>query len=438
VIRSLNYVSAEEAVKNIRSGERVFIHSAAATPQLLVNAMTARGDELHDVELVSIHTEGDAPYLDTRFDGVFHLNTFFVGANSRAAVGTGMASYVPIFLSEIPNLFRSGVMPLDVALVQVSPPDKHGYCSIGVSVDITNAAIETARHVIAQVNENMPRVHGNGIIHASAIDALVQCNEPIFEMTPPTPSASELKIGDFVAGLVEDGATLQAGIGAVPDAALRALRGHRDLGVHSEMFSDGVMQLVKCGAVTGRKKIKQWGKIVAGFCMGSRALYDFVDDNPMIEMRDIAYVNDTSIIRINPRVTAINSALEVDITGQVCADSLGTRQYSGVGGQIDFIRGASLSSGGKPIIALNSVTGRGESRIVALLKPGASVTTSRAHVHYVVTEYGVAYLYGKNLRQRASALIEIAHPDHREQLERDAFAVFHGHESRYQSLGNDR
>jgi 4-hydroxybutyrate CoA-transferase len=424
---SLNYVTAEEAVKNIKSGERVFLHSAAATPQLLVDALTARGDELRSVELASIHTEGSAPYLDPRYDGIFHLNTFFVGANTREAVGNGMASYVPIFLSEIPNLFRSGKMPLDVALVQVSPPDKHGFCSIGVSVDITNAAIETAKHVIAQVNENMPRVHGNGIIHVSTIDALVECSDPIFEIVPPAPSPTDMKIGNFIAALVEDGATLQTGIGGVPDAALRALRGHRNLGMHSEMFSDGVMGLVECGALNGRNKFKQWGKIVAGFCIGSRALYDFVDDNPLIEMRDISYVNDTSIIRTNPKVTAINSALEVDITGQVCADSLGSTQYSGVGGQVDFIRGAALSKGGKPIIALNAVTSRGQSRIVAQLKPGASVTTSRAHVHYVVTEYGVAYLYGKNLRQRASAMIDIAHPDHREQLERDAFAVFHRH-----------
>lgn len=422
-----HYVTAEEAVKNIKSGERVFLHSAAATPQLLVDALTARAGELQGVELVSIHTEGAAPYLDPRYDGVFHLNTFFVGANTRAAVANGMASYVPVFLSEIPALFRSGRMPLDVALVQVSPPDKHGFCSIGVSVDISNAAIETARHVIAQVNENMPRVHGNGIIHVSSMDALVRCDSPIFEINPPPPSPLEARIGGYIAELVEDGATLQTGIGAIPDAALRSLRNHRNLGMHTEMFSDGVMDLVECGALNGRKKFKQWGKIVAGFCMGSRALYDFVDDNPLIEMRDISYVNDTAVIRTNPKVTAINSALEVDITGQVCADSLGSSQYSGVGGQVDFIRGAALSEGGRPIIALNALTSHGHSKIVTHLKPGASVTTSRAHVHYVVTEFGVAYLYGKNLRQRASALIAIAHPDHREQLERDAFAIFHRH-----------
>ncbi|MEZ5570910.1 MAG: acetyl-CoA hydrolase/transferase C-terminal domain-containing protein [Halioglobus sp.] len=423
----LNYVTAEEAVRNIRSGERVFIHSAAATPRLLIDALTARGNELQDVELVSIHTEGLAPYLDPCYEGAFHLNTFFVGANTREAVGKGSANYIPVFLSEIPNLFRAGIMPLDVALVQVSPPDKHGFCSLGVSVDITNAAIEMARHVIAQVNCNMPRVHGDGIIHVSRIDALVPCDDPIFEHAMSAPSVAETKIGSFIAELVEDGATLQTGIGGVPDAALRALRHHRDLGMHTEMFSDGAKELVECGALTGQKKARQRGKIVAGFCVGSRALYDFLDDNPMIEMRDISYVNDTAVIRTNPKVTAINSALEVDITGQVCADSLGSTQYSGVGGQVDFIRGAALSEGGKPIIALSATTSHGLSRIVARLKLGASVTTSRAHVHYVVTEYGVAYLYGKNLRQRASALIAIAHPDHREQLERDAFDIFHRH-----------
>ena len=427
MMSSPNYVSADAAVSNIKSGERVFLHSAAATPQLLVDALTARGHELEGVELVSIHTEGPAPYLDPRYAGVFHLNTFFVGANTREAVAQGMASYVPVFLSEIPSLFRSGRMPLDVALVQVSPPDKHGYCSLGVSVDITNAAIETARHVIAQVNENMPRVHGNGIIHVSAMDALVHCDAPIFELQPPEQSETERRIGSNIAELVEDGATLQTGIGGIPDAALQALRGHRHLGMHTEMFSDGAIDLVRCGALTGRQKVRQWGKIVAGFCMGSRALYDFVDDNPMFEMRDISYVNDTAVIRLNPRVTAINSALEVDLTGQVCADSLGHRQYSGVGGQVDFIRGAALSPGGKAIIALNSVTSRGQSKIVGQLKPGASVTTSRAHVHYVVTEYGAVNLYGRNLRQRATALIGIAHPDHREELERQAFEIFRRH-----------
>jgi acyl-CoA hydrolase len=423
----LHYVTAEEAVKNIKSGDRVFLHSAAATPQHLVNALTARGEELEQVELVSIHTEGDAPYLDPKYAGIFNVNTFFVGANTRRAIAQGRADYVPVFLSEIPQLFRSGIMPLDAALVQVSPPDKHGFCSTGVSVDITNSAIDTAKHVIAQVNENMPRVHGNGIIHVSGIDALVECHDPLFEVTPKDPTPTETTIGSFIAELVDDGATLQTGIGGIPNAALAALKDHKSLGMHSEMFSDGIIDLVECGALTGRNKTRQWGKIVAGFCVGSRALYDFIDDNPMIEMRDISYVNDTAVIRTNPKVTAINSAIEVDIFGQVCAESMGSRQFSGVGGQVDFIRGAALSPGGKPIIALNSTTRRGESKIVSQLKPGASVTSSRPHVHYVVTEYGVAYLYGKNLRKRASALIAIAHPDHRQRLEEEAYAILATH-----------
>jgi len=426
-MKILEFVTAEEAVKNINSGDRVFIHSAAATPQHLVDALTARGSELRNVELVSMHTEGTAPYLAPEYDDSFNVNTFFVGANTRQAVGEGLANYIPMFLSEIPGMFRSGMMPLDVALVQVSPPDKHGYCSTGVSVDITNAAIDTAKHVIAQVNENMPRVHGNGIIHVSAIDALVECHDPIFELEKKPPSEVEMTIGNYIASIVDDGATLQTGIGGIPNAALIALKGHKNLGMHTEMFSDGVMELVKCGALTGKEKSRQWGKIISGFCIGTRELYDFIDDNPIVELRDISYVNDTAVIRTNPKVTAINSAIEVDLFGQICADSIGTRQYSGVGGQVDFIRGASLSKGGKPIIALPSQTRRGDSKIVSQLKPGASVTTSRAHVHYVVTEYGVAYLYGKNLRERASALIKIAHPDHQEDLERSAFEIFKRH-----------
>ena len=273
----------------------------------------------------------------------------------------------------------------------------------------------------------MPRVHGNGIIHISSIDALVECHDPLFEMEAKAPTEEEMKIGGYIAELVEDGATLQTGIGGIPNAALKSLGNHKDLGMHTEMFSDGVMELVEKGVLNGRKKVRQWGKIVSGFCIGSRKLYDFIDDNPLVEMRDISFVNDTTIIRTNPKVTAINSAIEVDLFGQVCADSIGRRQFSGVGGQVDFIRGAALSEGGKPIIALNSVTKRGESKIVAMLKPGASVTTSRAHVHYVITEYGVAYLYGKNLRERATELIKIAHPDHRERLEESAFELFKHH-----------
>jgi acyl-CoA hydrolase len=315
-------------------------------------------------------------------------------------------------------------MPLDVAMVQVSPPDRHGYCSLGVSVDVSRAAVQSAKHVIAQVNPQMPRTHGDGLIHFSQFDAMVESNVPLYEHGHPALSQVELAIGRHCAGLVEDGATIQMGIGAIPDAVLAALTGHKRLGIHTEMFSDGLIDLVKRGVVTGQDKKNHPGKIVSSFVMGTRKLYDFVDDNPLVVLLDIAYVNDTAVIRRNPKVTAINSAIEIDLTGQVCADSIGTRQYSGVGGQMDFIRGASLSEGGKPVIALPSVTSRGESRITPCLKQGAGVVTTRAHVQYVVTEYGVAYLYGKNLRQRAAALIEIAHPDHRARLEEEAFRRF--------------
>lgn len=414
------YMSAEEAVKLINSGDRVYIHSVAAAPQPLINAMTARAPELEDVEIVHLHTEGDAPYVKPEYSGTFKTNALFVGANVRKAVNDGRADYLPIFLSEVPGLFRREILPIDMALVQVSPPDKHGYCSLGVSVEATRAALQCAKKAIALVNPNMPRTHGDGIFHASRFNALVQTDEPLHELSIPAPNQVEQKIGNNCAELVEDGATLQMGIGAIPNAVLNALGNHKDLGIHTEMFSDGVIDLVEKGVITGKKKATHPEKIVAGFVMGSRRLYDFMDDNPMIAMLDIEYVNDTAVIRKNPRVTAINSAVEVDITGQVCADSIGTYHYSGVGGQMDFIRGASLSEGGKPIIALPSTTSKGESKIVSQLKPGAGVVTTRAHVHYVVTEYGVANLYGKNLHQRAKALINIAHPDHREDLEKAA------------------
>lgn len=412
------YTTAEEAVKLINSGDRVFIHSVAAAPQPLINAMTARASELEDVEIVHLHTEGEAPYAKPEYSDTFHTNALFVGANVRKAVNQGSADYLPIFLSEVPGLFRQGIMPIDMALVQVSPPDKHGYCSLGVSVDATRAALQEAEKAIALVNPNMPRTHGDGIFHASRFNALVEADEPLHELNIPEPNEVEQKIGRHCAELVDDGATLQMGIGAIPNAVLQSLGNHKDLGIHTEMFSDGVIDLVEKGVITNKKKRKHPEKIVAGFVMGSRRLYDFVDDNPMIAMLDIAYVNDTAVIRKNPKVTAINSAVEVDITGQVCADSIGTYHYSGVGGQMDFIRGASLSEGGKPIIALPSTTSRGESKIVPHLKQGAGVVTTRAHVHYVVTEYGVANLYGKNLRERAQELINIAHPDHREALEK--------------------
>ena len=418
------YTSTEEAVKLINSGDRVFVHSVAAAPQPLVDAMTERSDELEDVEVIHLHTEGEAPYVKPEYSDTFSTNALFVGANVRKAVNEGSADYLPIFLSEVPGLFRKNILPIDMALVQVSPPDKHGYCSLGVSVDVSRAALQCAEKAIALVNPNMPRTHGDGIFHASRFNALVRTEEPLHELSIPKPNETEQQIGQNCAALIEDGATLQMGIGAIPNAVLNALEGHQDLGIHTEMFSDGVIDLVEKGVINGKNKNTHPEKIVAGFVMGSRRLYDFVDDNPMLAMLDIEYVNDTAVIRKNPKVTAINSAVEVDITGQVCADSIGTYHYSGVGGQMDFIRGASLSEGGKPIIALTSTTKKGESKIVPFLKQGAGVVTTRAHVHYIVTEYGAANLYGKNMHQRARALIDIAHPDHREQLEKAAHKRF--------------
>jgi acyl-CoA hydrolase len=413
-------VSAEEAVAVIKSGARVFVHSVAAAPGRLIEAMTARAGELRVVEIVSLHTEGPAPYAAPELAKSFRVNALFVGPNVRRAVEEGRADYLPVFLSEVPSLFRSGILPLDVALVHVSPPDRHGFCSLGVSVDVSRAAVQSARTVVAQVNPRMPRSHGDGLIHVDAIDFMVEVDEPIYEEPPREVTEVERAIGRHCAELVDDGATLQIGIGAIPHATLAALGDHHRLGIHTEMISDGVVDLVEKGVVTGEAKRVHPGKVVAGFALGSKRLYDFLDDNPLVAMLDMAYVNDTAVIRRNPKVTAINSAIEVDITGQVCADSIGDRQYSGVGGQMDFIRGAALSEGGKPIIALPSVTGSGESRIVSMLKPAAGVVTTRAHVHFVVTEHGIADLFGKNLRQRAAALIAIAHPGHRDALAAEA------------------
>lgn len=417
-------VDAAEAVAVVRSGDRVFIHSVAAAPQALITALAARAPALRGVEVVQLHTEGPAPYAAPELAASFRVNALFVGKNVRDAVARGQGDYVPIFLSEVPALFRSRAMPLDVALISVSPPDRHGYCTLGPSVDATRAAVQSARTVVAQVNANLPRTHGDALVHVDDIDLAVWQDDPVPEVRQANLTGLERTIGNYVASLVEDGATLQLGIGAIPEAVLAALADHEDLGVHTEMFSDGVVELVRRGVITGARKRNHPGKVVASFVMGTRDLYDFVDDNPSVLLLDVAYTNDTAVIRRNPAVTAINSALEIDLTGQVCADSLGTYQYSGVGGQMDFIRGASLSERGKPIIAMPSATSRGESRIVPFLKPGAGVVTTRAHVNYVVTEHGVASLYGKNLRQRARALIGIAHPSHREALERAAWERF--------------
>lgn len=421
----MRHVSPEEAVRAIRSDQRVFVHGAAATPLALLRALAARAPELRGVELVHLHTEGESPCTAPGLAASFRSNALFLGANLRDAVARGEADYVPAFLSEMPSLFRQRVLPLDVALVHVSPPDRHGYCSLGVSVDIARAAVDSAAVVIAQVNARMPRSHGDGLVHHSRFTASIAVDDelPGHEVKPSSPL--EAAIGRHCAALIEDGATLQTGIGSIPDAVLAALDQHRDLGVHTEMFSDGVLRLVERGVVNGRRKAVHPGKLVAGFVVGSRRVYDFLDDNPGVAMLDIGYVNDPGVIRRNPRVVAINSAIEIDLTGQVCADSMGTTMWSGIGGQMDFMRGASLSPGGKPIIAMRSVTTNGISRIVPMLQPGAGVVTTRGHVQWVVTEHGAVDLRGKNLRQRAKALISIAHPGHRESLERHARERFH-------------
>ena len=420
----LNFVSKEEAVAHINSGERVFIHGGAATPESLVQALTARNEELSDVEIVHLHTEGSATYAKPEYAKSFHVNVFFVGGNVRPYINLPNVQYIPVFLSEIPSLFRKDIMPLDVAIIQVSPPDTHGFCSLGVSVDIARAATEKAKKIIAQVNPNMPRSLGDSQIHFSCFTAATYSEEPIHEVMVGQPSELELKIGNNIALLVDDGATLQMVIGGIPNAVLACLTSHKNLGIHTEMFSDGILPLVENGIINGSKKKNHPGKIVSSFAMGSRRLYDFIHDNPQVAMLDVGYVNDVSVIRKNPKVTAINSAIEIDLSGQVCADSIGTSIYSGVGGQIDFIRGASLSEGGKPIIAISSSTAKGISKIVPMLKQGAGVVTTRANVHYVVTEYGVANLYGKNIAQRAKMLIDIAHPDHRAELEKKAFEIY--------------
>lgn len=408
--------SAEEAVKNIKSKDRVFIHSVAAAPQTLIKAMTARSNELFGVNIVHIHTEGEAPYVAPGMEEHFKLDAFFIGSNVRKAVNEKRADFIPIFLSEIPLLFKKNILSLDVALIHVSPPDAHGYCTLGVSIDTSLTAIEYAKIVIAQINPKMPRTHGDGMIHQSKINFGVLCNDDLPEMPSHPISEIEKNIGKNVAELVDDGACLQMGIGAIPDAVLSCLGNHKDLGIHTEMFSDGLIGLFNKGAITGARKKIDKHQIVSTFAYGSKNVYDFLNDNPLVKMRDVLYVNSPLNIYRNDQVTAINSALEIDLTGQICADSIGNRMFSGIGGQMDFMRAAAISHNGKPIIALPSTTNKGESKIVFNLKPGAGVVTTRGHVHYVVTEYGSVNLFGLNLEQRAKALISIAHPEHRDQL----------------------
>lgn len=422
-------VTAEEAVKVIKSGDRIHLSSVAVTPHALIRAMVERGrnKEFENVRIQHIHTEGPAPYAEAEFEGIFQLESFFVGGNVRKATQAGYADYIPVFLSETQKLIRQGYLKVNVAMVQVSPPDKHGFVSLGTSVDATLAAIETADVVIAQVNKFVPRAWGDAMISIKEIDYFVEHDEQLYIHNNAPLSETERAIGRNVAALVEDGACLQMGIGGIPNAVLAELGNHKDLGVHTEMFSDGILPLVEKGVVNGKRKQIDKGKMVASFLMGSQALYDFIDDNPEVAMMDVGHTNGIQVIRKNHKVTAINSALSVDITGQVCADSIGTTHYSGVGGQIDFIRGAGHSEGGKPIIAMPSVTSKGVSKISPTLMEGAGVVTTRSNMHWLVTEYGAINLYGKTLQDRARAIISVAHPDHREMLDKAAFERFGSH-----------
>ena len=422
--KETKYVSAQEAVRHIQSHNRVFVHGSAATPITVVQALMDRKEELRNVELVSISTLG-FDLNDPSLEGHFFINSLFVSESVRKAVNSNRGDYVPVFLSEIPKLFNQGFLPIDVALLHVSPPDKHGYVSLGTSVDVAKSAAFTAKIIIAQINPNMPRTHGDAFIPFSLIDYVVEVNDELPEVSYSNDSDMVCgQIGKNVAALVEDGATLQLGIGNIPDNVLKNLHSHRNLGLHSEMFSDGAIDLIKSGVINNSQKKIVNGYCVSGFLIGTRRLYDFVDDNPIVKCLDISYVNDPRVLSLNPKVTAINSAIEIDITGQVCADSIGMYQYSGIGGQMDFIRGAALSEGGKPIIALPARTGKGISRITPVLKSGAGVVTTRGHIHWVVTEYGAVNLYGKNMEQRAEMLTSIAHPDDREMLERATFDRF--------------
>ncbi|MBS1513217.1 MAG: acetyl-CoA hydrolase/transferase family protein [Bacteroidetes bacterium] len=425
MIHPYNYVSPKEALSIIQSGMRVFMHGGVCTPLYMLHELAKESDRLENVELVSITVKGDIELDKAQYGKAFHINSLFVSAAIRDAVAEGRADFVPVFLSDIPDLFKNKVLELDVAIVQVSPPDIHGYCSLGLSVDIARAAVDSAKQIIAMVNPLMPRTHGDGMIHTDRFTKMVfhKADLPEESYTNKV-GETERIIGRNIANLIDDGSTLQMGIGTIPDATLQYLGNHKDLGVHTEMLSDGIIDLVEKDVINNKRKHIHPNKSVTSFALGSRKLYDYINDNPSFAFLDIDYVNDPHVIRRNPKVIAINSAIEVDITGQVCADSIGTKQFSGIGGQMDFMRGAALSAGGKPIIALCSRTNKGIARIVPHLKEGAGVVTTRGHVHYVVTEYGVAYLFGKNLRQRAKALIEIAHPDDREMLEKNCFERF--------------
>ena len=425
----IKFTTAEEAVKVIKSGDHIHLSSVASAPQCLIKAMCERGraGELKDVHIHHLHTEGPAPYSAPEFEGVFQLDSFFVGGNVRKTTQAGYADYIPIFLSETQKLYRTGAVPCNVAMIQVSTPDQHGYVSLGTSVDATLAAVECADHVIAVVNKYVPRAFGDAMIHSSKIDLFVADDQPLEEAHFTAPNEVEVKIGKYCAELIEDGATLQMGIGAIPNAVLAQLGGHKNLGIHTEMFADGVLPLVEAGVINGEAKNIDKGKMVSTFLMGSQKVYDFIHDNPGVMMMDVGYTNDPFIIAKNDKVTAINSALQVDLTGQVCADSLGRKFYSGVGGQIDFIYGASLSKGGKAIIAMPSITNKGVSKIADALNEGAGVVTTRNHIHWFVTENGAVDLYGKSLQERARLIISVAHPSAQEALDEAAFNRYGSH-----------
>jgi acyl-CoA hydrolase len=428
-MKAINFVTPEEAVKVIKSGDRVHLSGVAVTPHTLIKPMVERGrrGEIRDVTVQHIHIEGKVEFGMPEFEGIFNSEQFFVAGNMRKQTQAGYADYIPVFLSETQKLIREGYLKVNVAMIMVSPPDKHGFVSLGTSVDSTLAAVENADVVIAAVNPNVPRAWGDAMIPTSLIDIFVEDDIPLYTHDMGELSPIDIEIGKNVAALVEDGACLQMGIGGIPNAVLAQLGNHKDLGVHTEMFADGILPLVEKGVVNGRLKNIDRGKMVASFLMGSQALYDFIDDNPMVYMMDVAHTNNVAVIRKLDKVTAINSALAVDLTGQVCADSIGTKHYSGVGGQIDFIRGAGHSKGGKPIIALPSVTAKGVSKICPTLIEGSGVVSTRANMHWVVTEQGAVNLYGKTLQERSRLLISIAHPDHRESLDRAAFERFGPH-----------
>jgi 4-hydroxybutyrate CoA-transferase len=417
----MRIVSAAEAVAGVRPGDQLYLQCAAATPSVLLDALVARAPELEAVSVVHLHCEGPGPHLAPEMAPHFRHRALFIGPNARAAVNEGRADYIPAFLSDVPRLFESGMLPLDFVFVNATPPDAHGFCSLGTSVEAMHAAINAAKTVVVQFNRAVPRTLGDSFIHVDDIDLAVECDVPPYEVHLAEIGEVERQIGGYVADLVSDGATIQMGIGAIPAAVGAALMGKHDLGVHTEMFTDTVVDLVEAGVINGSRKERNRGKIVAAFMMGTKRLYDFVADNPMIEMRSVDFTNDTHVIRTFSRMTAINSAVEIDLTGQIVADSIGHRMYSGVGGQMDFVRGASLAAEGKAIIALPASAQAGaRSRIVASLQEGAGVVTTRAHARTVVTQFGIAELWGRSLRERARALIAIADPAFQEDLEREA------------------